>query len=134
MKTKEIEEMRYVVKLALLKAGIRPDLIGFNYLAYAVELVIQEPNLINCLCKELYVRISKRFKAKNDYCIERSIRHAIETTLNDRGFSELNNMFKCNLYSEDKKPTSGELIRLIAEYYNLELYKKDNILNSVRAV
>lgn len=123
MDNNELLNMRKVIKLALLRIGIRCDLIGFCYLSYAIELVILEPDLIHCLCKDLYVRISQKFDVKKDNCVERSIRHAIENTYTTKSFSELNKMFSMQLYTIDDKPTAGELIRLISEYYSLGLYK-----------
>lgn len=134
MKEKKMQEIRKILKIALLKIGIRPDLVGFNYILYAAELVVLEPDLINFLCKDLYVRVSKNFKVKNAYCIERSIRHAIDTALYTKGFSQLNNMFKSNLYPQGKRPTSGELIRLLAEYYNCGLYSEDNLITHMNAI
>lgn len=123
MDEKEVATMRREIKLALMRAGIRCDLVGFSYLCYAVELVIQDPELINCLCKDLYVQISQKFHARNDNCVERSIRHAIDQTASTKTFVGLNNMFGVELYGKNEKPTSGELIRLIAEYYQLGLYE-----------
>jgi hypothetical protein len=37
-------------------------------------------------------------------------------------------MFGAKLYTIHDKPTAGELIRLVAEYYNLELYKNDPVI------
>lgn len=125
MNDEELSNMRKVIKLALIRIGIRCDLIGFSYLCYAIELVILEPELIHCLCKDLYIKVSKKFDVKKDNCVERSIRHAIENTYVNKSFAELNKMFKMQLYTIDDKPTAGELIRLIAEYYNLELYKSN---------
>lgn len=124
MDEKELIEMRRVIKLALIRIGIRCDLIGFNYLCFAIELVIQQPNLIHNLCKGLYVAISKKFSVKKENCVERSIRHAIDDTYINKSFAELNKMFKTQLYTIDDKPTVGELIRLVAEYYTLGLYKE----------
>lgn len=120
----ELSKIRRIVKLALIKVGIRCDLIGFSYLCYAIELVIQTPSLIHSLCKDLYVQVGKQFHANKENCVERSIRHAIENTYINKSFVELNRMFKTQLYTIDDKPTAGELIRLIAEYYNLGLYKE----------
>lgn len=53
------------------------------------------------------------------------IRHAIENTYINKSFAELNKMFKTQLYTINDKPTVGELIRLVAEYYNLGLYKEN---------
>lgn len=124
MSDKELTDMRGVIKLALIKIGIRCDLIGFSYLCYAIELVINNPALIHNLCKGLYSEVSRKFMLDNESCVERSIRHAIENTYINKSFSGLNKMFKTDLYDLDGKPTAGELIRLVAEYYNLGLYKE----------
>ncbi len=124
MEDKELSTMRKIIKLTLIRIGIRCDLIGFSYLCYAIELVILNPNLIHSLCKDLYTKVSEKFDVKKDSCVERSIRHAIENTYINKSFAELNRMFKMQLYTVDEKPTAGELIRLVAEYYNLGLYTK----------
>lgn len=124
MENEELLNMRKVIKLALIRIGIRCDLIGFSYLCYAVELVISNPNLSHNLCKGLYIEIGKRFQASKENNVERSIRHAIENTYVNKSFAELNRMFKTTLYTIDDKLTAGELIRLVAEYYNLGLYKE----------
>ncbi len=120
----DMEAMRKIIKLAFIRIGVRCDLIGFKYLCYAVELVIQYPELVHNLCKGLYVEIGQRFNAESSGSVERSIRHAIDNTYINKSFSELNKMFKSQLYTIDDKPTAGELIRLVAEYYLLELYKE----------
>lgn len=123
MSEKELRHLRKVVKLTLIKIGVRCDLIGFKYLCSAIELVIQTPALIHNLCKGLYAEVGKLYENDSYYSVERSIRHAIDNTFVNKSFSELNKMFNTNLYSVHDKPTAGELIRLVAEYYLLELYK-----------
>lgn len=127
MTEQELEHLRKIVKLTLIRIGIRCDLVGFNYLCYAVELVIQTPELIHNLCKGLYVQIGEFFNVENSSSVERSIRHAIENTSLNKSYAELNKMFKAMLYAVDDKPTAGELIRLVAEYYLLDLYKEDAV-------
>lgn len=125
MSDSDLSEMRGIVKLALIKIGIRCDLIGFSYLCYAIELVIFNPRLIHNLCKGLYLEVGKKFETDKENCVERSIRHAIENTYINKSFIELNRMFNAQLYTINDKPTAGELIRLVAEYYNLGLYKSN---------
>ncbi len=125
MENKELFQMRKIIKLTLIRIGIRCDLIGFTYLCYAIELVILNPELSHNLCKGLYTLVSKKFKVEKSNCVERSIRHAIDNTSLNKSFAELNRMFKTQLYTIDEKPTVGELIRLVAEYYNLGLYKEN---------
>lgn len=120
----DIFKVRKIIKMTLIKIGIRCDLIGFSYLCYAVELVIKNPMLIHKLCKGLYIEVGRKFQIENENCVERSIRHAIDNTYNLKSFQELNKMFGTELYSIYDKPTAGELIKLVAEFYNLGLYKE----------
>lgn len=121
----DLFKMRKVIKYTLIRIGFRVDLIGFSYLCYAIELVILNPKLIHNLCKGLYVQVGEKFMVNNDLCIERSIRHSIENTYINKSFSEINKLFKMEIFSINDKPTCGELIKLVAEYYNLSLYEND---------
>lgn len=112
----DLEKMRKTIKLTLMQIGIRCDLRGFAYLCYAVEQVILNPNCLNNLCGELYVKIGQNFEVKNTMSVERSIRHAINTTQKSKTFSNLNKLFNAKLYKKNEKPTSGELISLVAKY------------------
>ncbi len=120
----DLNNARRVIKLALIKIGIRCDLLGFSYLCYAAELVIEKPNRIHKLCSCLYKEIAEKFSSSEN-CVERGIRHVIEITYLNKGFMELNRMFNIPLYTLDSKPTAGELIRLVSEYFVLGLYKQD---------
>lgn len=118
------DKVRKIVKMAFIKIGIRCDLIGFSYLCTAVELAIEKPLLCNHLCKGLYMEVGKIFSIEKECCVERSIRHAIDTTFNQKSFENINQMFGTELFSVYDKPTAGELIKLVVEYYNLGLYEK----------
>ena len=109
-----------------MKLKIRCDLVGFNFLSYAIELVIEEPSLIHKLCTDLYVKISKKFNIANEKCIERNIRHAIDRAYEANGLQEINNMFGAKVFADKQKPAAGELIKLLAEYYTLGLYKNQH--------
>ncbi|MBR1890453.1 MAG: sporulation initiation factor Spo0A C-terminal domain-containing protein [Clostridia bacterium] len=127
MSEKLQSEVENVTKLTLIKMGVRSDLIGFQYLTCAVRLVVEEPNLIHNLCGGLYVRVGQVCNITAIGCVERSIRHVIENTYINRGFTSLNKMFNTNIYSVKDKPTAGELINLLAEYYKLGLYKTSSL-------
>lgn len=120
----DLEKARKIIRLTLIKIGIRCDLNGFSYLCYAIELVIQNPKLGHNLCKGLYVEVGKKYENEKS-CVERSMRNAIENTYINKSFTELNRMFNTHFYTVTYKPTPGEFIRLIAEYYTLGLYKDD---------
>ena len=124
MENEGINNIRKIIKLTLIKIGIRCDLVGFSYLCYAIELVIQNPQKIHHLCKGVYSEVGRKFEVEKENCVERSIRHAIENAYLCKNFGELNKMFDIELFTINEKPTAGELINLVAEVYNLELYKK----------
>ena len=126
MKENELNKVRKIIKYALIKIGFQVNRVGFKYLCYAIELVIQDPSLIHRLCKGVYAKVAEEYNVKY-LCIERDIRHSIEATYIDRSFLEVNQMFKTNIFTIDSKPKTGELIQLIVEYYNLELYKQEGV-------
>ena len=128
MSNEDLTKMRKIIKYTLIRIGFRVDLVGFSYLCYAIELVILKPELIHNLCKGLYVQVGEKFKVNNDLCIERSIRHSIENTYINKSFVEINRLFKMQIFTINDKPTCGELIRLVAEYYNLSLYENDMVI------
>ena len=46
MNDKELENMRKIIKITLIRIGVRCDFVGYSYLCYAIELVILNPELI----------------------------------------------------------------------------------------
>ena len=114
--------MEKIIKLALIRAGIRVDLEGFKYLCKAIELGIERPELLQRICKGLYTEVANFFHTTY-YCVERSIRHAIEQTNIEKSFQILNKMFHIDIFTVHDKPTASQFINLMVEYINLELYK-----------
>lgn len=127
MGDKKLLEMRKIITMTLIQIGIRCDLRGFNYLSYAIELVILDPSLIHGVCKGLYVKVGEHFNIAKSSNVERNIRHAIDNTFLFKNFETLNKLIGDELYTIKDKPTAGELIRLVAEYYRFGLYKKKKV-------
>ena len=119
----ELFKMRKIIRLTLIKIGLRCDLIGFAYICTSIELAILKPEMLNSLCKCLYTAVGQQYTVSKIGTVERNMRHAIENAFVSTSFSELNKIFKSDLFSEDEKPTVGELIKLMVQYYKLGLYK-----------
>ncbi len=117
--TKEIEK---VVKLALIRIGIKCDLVGFSYLSKAVELVIETPSKLYKLSK-LFEEVAKIYDVKNPFRVEANIQNAITLTYNTKGFSAINDLYNMKIIEKGYKPTTAEIINLVAEYYLLGIYK-----------
>lgn len=63
----------------LLKCGIRPNLKGFGYIHRAIEMTIDNGNVLPQITREIYPAIAREF---NDTAsrVERAIRHSIQSS------------------------------------------------------
>ena len=71
--------MRKEIVNYLLEYGIRPNLKGFNYIHRAIEMTIDNGNVLPQITKEVYPVIAREF---NDSAskVERAIRHSIKSS------------------------------------------------------
>ena len=97
-----------------LTVGIPAHIKGYQYLREAVRMVIDTPDLMGRITKELYPGIAKRFNTTSSK-VERAIRHAIEVAWNRGRIEALDEAFGKNVCSLDDKPTNGEFIALVSD-------------------
>ena len=110
-----------VTKL-LLELGMPANLQGFRCLQLCVLKVIEDPSLLRKVTKNLYPLVGKEF-AIDGSVVERSMRHSTDIGFYKTQFKPL-----CKLYDMDEnhwtyKPTSSELIALLAEYGRFQAEK-----------
>ena len=96
-----------------LTVGIPAHIKGYQFLREAVKMVMDQPELINRITKELYPGIARKFSTTASK-VERAIRHAIEVAWSRGRVEVLNQVFGANVCSPDDKPTNGEFIALVA--------------------
>ena len=94
-----------------LTVGIPAHIKGYQYLREAVRMVMENPDLMGRITKELYPGIAHRFGTTSSK-VERAIRHAIEVAWNRGRIEALDEAFGRNVCSLDDKPTNGEFIAL----------------------
>ena len=102
-----------------LSLGIPAHIKGYQYLREAVKLVLDDPERIDRITKELYPAIARRFSTSASK-VERAIRHAIEVGWSRGRVESLNRAFGCRVATPEDKPTNGEFIALIADKLALE--------------
>ena len=102
-----------------LSLGIPAHIKGYQFLREAVKLVLDNPDSINRITKELYPAIARRFSTSASK-VERAIRHAIEVGWSRGRVESLNRAFGCRVATPEDKPTNGEFIALIADKLALE--------------
>ena len=115
MQTHEGEEnLEERIANLFLTVGIPAHIKGYQYLREAVRMVIENPDLMGRITKELYPGIAHRFGTTSSK-VERAIRHAIEVAWNRGRIEALDEAFGRNVCSLDDKPTNGEFIALVSD-------------------
>ena len=97
-----------------LTVGIPAHIKGYQYLREAVKMVLEKPELMSRITKELYPGIARCFGTTSSK-VERAIRHAIEVAWNRGRIEALDEAFGRNVCSLDDKPTNGEFIALVSD-------------------
>lgn len=102
-----------------ISIGIPAHIKGYHFLRHAVKMVVENPDAINRITKELYPGIAKNFSTSPSK-VERAIRHAIEVAWTRGRIENINQVFGYNVYNKNDKPTNGEFIALIADKLIIE--------------
>jgi two-component system response regulator (stage 0 sporulation protein A) len=114
--TKSIDER---ITNVFLTIGIPAHIKGYQFLREAVKMVLDAPDMINRITKELYPGIARKFNTSSSK-VERAIRHAIEVAWGRGRIDVLNQVFGNNVCTLDAKPTNGEFIALVSDKLSLE--------------
>ena len=104
--------------------GVPAHIKGYEYLRYAIQLAVEDMQLINSITKELYPMVAKQFNTTASR-VERAIRHAIEVAWDRGDIETLQKYFGWTISSNKGKPTNSEFIALIADKLRLELEKEE---------
>lgn len=103
--------------------GVPDHIKGFNYIMEGIKLIYYYPYLAHFITKKLYPEIAKKYYT-TDYCVERSIRHAIELSFTRASLDLIDDIFGYSLDYDKAKPTNSEYLITIANKLRLDLYKK----------
>lgn len=107
------------ISSVFISIGIPAHIKGYHFLREAVKMVVENPDSINRITKELYPGIAKTF-ATSPSKVERAIRHAIEVAWTRGRIENINQLFGFKVYGKNDKPTNGEFIALIADKLIIE--------------
>ena len=113
------QELEQAISGFMLELGIPAHLRGYQYLRSAVEMCVEDMELVGSVTKLLYPDLAKRYKT-TDQKIERAIRNAIEVSW-ERGNSALfEQLFGYCNSNEYSRPTNSEYIATVADYIRLK--------------
>ncbi len=112
-------ELERTISDFMLELGIPAHLRGYQYLRSAVEMCVEDMELVGSVTKLLYPDLAKMYQT-TDTKIERAIRNAIEVSW-DRGNSDLfEELFGYTNTLEYTRPTNSEYIAVVADYIRLK--------------
>lgn len=106
----------------LLRIGVPPHLYGYEYIIHAVELIIQEPDLLHHVTKGLYIDVALHFRT-NPSRVERAIRHAINVTWSYGDAALINEIFKNSTRIDKCVPTNTMFLARLYHYINNHEYE-----------
>jgi len=92
---------------------------GYKFLRDAITLVVNKPEYLNAVTKELYPTIALMNNTTPSR-VERAIRHAIELAWNRGRIETLEALFGYTIKNDRGKPTNSEFIAIIADKLRLE--------------
>lgn len=107
--------MNLTISNTLKDLGISPGLLGYRYLRSAVKLVMDNPDIVDRITKELYPKVAE-LNGTTPTRVERAIRHAIEHAWDNFGYEAREAIFRGSYSPRTGKPTNGEFIATVADY------------------
>ncbi len=118
------EHLEAEISAVLSKMGIPASIKGYHYIRKAVMMSVEDESVLVGITKGLYPDIAKLYKTSASK-VERAIRHAIESAWKKNGQQVY---FELAGFLPLKKPTNGQFIAAISEYFRLYAKKKSNMI------
>ncbi len=118
-KVEKSNQLEIDISELLISIGILPNIKGYRYTIEAIKILINDPDIINSVTKDLYPKVSEIFKTTPNK-VERAIRHGIEISFNRGNKEVLNRLFVLPLASGKTKSTNSEFLSGIAEEFRLK--------------
>ena len=107
--------MRKEFQAAMYSVGVLHHYCGYSYFEDAVFLVIEEPERLQSVQKEIYLPIAIKYRTSVSN-VEKNIRTIRDIFMKNGGSEILIQLTGCQFW-QDKKPYPKELIEIFADYY-----------------
>jgi two-component system response regulator (stage 0 sporulation protein A) len=108
-----------IITHIIKEIGVPPHIKGYLYLKEAVSLVLENPEILNRVTKELYPGIADHFDS-TPARVERSIRHAIEVVWSRKETRHISKLFGYSEEHLEAKPTNSQFIAMVADSIRLD--------------
>ncbi|MPW25169.1 sporulation transcription factor Spo0A [Alkalibaculum sp. M08DMB] len=119
--TTDIKDYMYEITTILHEVGVPAHIKGYIYLREAIQMVIDNIELLGAVTKELYPNIAEKHNTTASR-VERAIRHAIEVAWSRGRVETIDNIFGYTIDNHKGKPTNSEFVAMVADKLRLERY------------
>lgn len=126
---KDAMEYKLTAKSVLHQLGIGKSYIGYDYILYSIDLIMENENVLTNVTKILYIDVAKEYHTSQT-CVERDIRKVIEVIWNH---AEENSTLIQKIFGDKfllHKPSNKEFLELIYEYIKLQSALKRALLSN----
>lgn len=113
-------DLEVMVTEIIHQIGVPAHIKGYHYLRDSIMLVIQQPEIIDSVTKQLYPTVAKKNNTTSSR-VERAIRHAIEVAWDRGDVDTLNSYFGYTIHNGRGKPTNSEFIAMISDKLRLKI-------------
>lgn len=106
--------MNKKITKALKKMGIPQNLLGWIYIGDAIQMVLEDEDMIRSITKKLYPAIAVK-RNTTITRVERAIRHAIETSMDLLELEVIEEVFGNSISPHKGKPCNSHFIAAVVE-------------------
>lgn len=108
-----------IVSNMLHEIGVPAHIRGYTYMRDAIKMVIQDPDLLGGITKDLYPGIALKYNTTPSR-VERAIRHGIEVAWSRGRVETLDMIFGYTIDQNKGKPTNSEFIAMVADKIKMQ--------------
>ena len=122
-----MKNLNEVITNTIKELGMPARLVGYHYTRYAIELMVDDINLMNSITGTLYPKIAQKFNT-TVVRVERGIRSAIETGWKRANVEFADKIFGYSVDANKGKPTNSEFIAMISDNLKLRMNLKKIVI------
>ena len=99
---------------------ILPNVSGYYYLLSAIKLAVKDLLILDSITKKLYPMVANEYNTTPSR-VERSMRHAIESSFRRGSLQMLEEMFGNSINEKQGKPSNSEFVALMANRIRIQM-------------
>lgn len=109
----QTNNLELIISSYMNSIHILPNVSGYHYLHYAIKLAVNDLVILDSITKRLYPMVANRYNTTPQR-VERSMRHAIESSFRRGSLKMLEEMFGNSINEKNGKPSNSEFVALMA--------------------